>query len=842
MLVLSSRLFYLFNHSSFPHPEIAPAKELLNCIRLLTRVLPFCYEQKHQSLELDHWFDSFFWERRNSSKNHQHEAPGSSQPGSSLSNSLNTSVFDGDELRHIPGSEYLETKPLGEKLVDTAFDLLFCAGFTVPNPPNSNSKISYSIWETGVGSTTSLNSTSEQDSNKVEVLRFLLALASDCLYTSPSTLPAEGSRFLTYMVTRIDKRMAMATLCSLLNTTLKYSPKWKVPYDYMLVSDSHKLLITYSLQYLEVLLIYPIPESEHYTDGSAPKNIFRHLCSKIHKVDDLQFIADSLEKMLSQPINASSSYLPGARKEIPWSMELAMLFWDLVQCNKKFKHFLIGTERMHDFLVIMLYYINDKSSDGSKINIVRLCTYELLYLTSDTTFATSLSKTFNGQGSVPGTFQLPVFNGSYADYLIIKLIKTITNKNSNLNFLIPTLLSCIKNIAPYTINISYQAAAAVVQLCAAIANPSFLFANEMNHKHLETVLNSINLMVECNFASNRNLVFLIMKNERVFNTIKSLTEETDVKQVWSSVSRKSVDAKISLSYAELEPSVSEFVIGDDSEDEANDITLNEKDRNQEETADEKQLLKKTKVLSIEDEEMKRNPELNIVSPTHNVSKNKGKGMAPRHTKQDSIFFEMELNKKPGMKTTAQGSIPYNSQGEFCPTTEWALTWLPLLPIHIITAVTLHLKKCIPYFRDQSSQPQTLETKLDASKAIDSISSVTSIPGVVFYGTVNTPFKLPSDFEVSKFLWNRGSLGWYESILWGCIYQSERGVSQPDASMIHNGTSGTVPVGVWNNTNIKLFRLQETAPRGPSLLRPRGAVDAVADTMIQKLGQFRQSKN
>lgn len=822
ILVLTERLFYLFNHSEFPHPEIAPAKELLNCIRLLTRILPFIYEQKHQSPELDAWFDAFFWGRRRVKKHtdgQNNDTTAQSEPSPSTENE---NVFDEDEFDN-QSSEFYDTKPLGEQLIDTALNLLFCGGITVPKSTN---KVAYSIWETGVGCTTPLNSTGEQDSNKIEILRFLLALVSDCLYTSPSALPIEGSKFLTYMVTKTNKRMAMAILCSLLNTSLKYSPRWKVPYDHMLLSDGHKVLITYSLQFLEALLIYPIPESSQYTDGTAPKNIFRHLCSKIHKAEDLQFIADSLVKMLSQPIHASSSYLPGSRQEIPWTMELTMLFWDLVQCNKKFKHFLIATERMHDFLILLLYYIHERSLDNSKLNLVRLCAYELLYLTGDPTFASSLSKTFTGQSMLPSAIQLSSFVGSYSDYLIIRLIKTITNKNSSFNFLIPTFLECIYNIAPYTLNIGYQAAASLVQLCAATANPSFLFANETNHKHLETVLKSINLLIECNFSSNINIAFLILKNDNVFYTIKSLTVETDIENIWSSVSRKSVDAKISSSYAELEP-YTNFVIDDENGD--NDVIDDRKDP-------EKLLSRQTEELSIENEEKKRNPELSMVS-SESDPKNKGKGFSSHRISEDIIPFE-----KPTSNKSFRGS-PYDNNGTFSPTRDWAETWLPLLPIYTIMTVISHLKKNVPYFRDQQQgAQQTLSSKLDASKAIDSISRVTSVPGVIFYGTVNNPSRLPSDFDASRFVWNRGSLGWYESILWGAVFQAECEVTHIDGSNMIIHTNNCMPVGVWNHTNIKLFRLQGTAPRGPSLLRPKGAVDAVADTMMQKIGQLRQSKN
>jgi hypothetical protein len=45
------------------------------------------------------------------------------------------------------------------------------------------------------------------------------------------------------------------------------------------------------------------------------------------------------------------------------------------------------------------------------------------------------------------------------------------------------------------------------------------------------------------------------------------------------------------------------------------------------------------------------------------------------------------------------------------------------------------------------------------------------------------------------------------------------------------------MGVWNGTAIKLFRVQETVAEGPSLLAPRGAVDAVGSNLVQRIGSL-----
>jgi len=60
ILALTSRLFILRHHPSFPDPEIAPERDALNCIRVLTRILPFVYEAEN----LQSWEEVFFWGAR----------------------------------------------------------------------------------------------------------------------------------------------------------------------------------------------------------------------------------------------------------------------------------------------------------------------------------------------------------------------------------------------------------------------------------------------------------------------------------------------------------------------------------------------------------------------------------------------------------------------------------------------------------------------------------------------------------------------------------------------------------------------------------------------------------
>lgn len=174
ILSVSSRLIVLKNHPSFPDPDLAPDRDVLNCIRILTRLLPFVYEADH----LEDWEEKFFWARRRR-KTRQSQIAGEvlfddAQPE------------DQQDGPSSPGQEYEDVKPLAEELIDTLLDLLFFADFTIPVLPTAKSKISYSIWQSGVGCNTSMGSNKTLENNRCEILRLLLTMTGKAMYLPAS--------------------------------------------------------------------------------------------------------------------------------------------------------------------------------------------------------------------------------------------------------------------------------------------------------------------------------------------------------------------------------------------------------------------------------------------------------------------------------------------------------------------------------------------------------------------------------------------------------------------------------------------------------------------------------
>lgn len=162
-----------------------------------------------------------------------------------------------------------------------------------------------------------------------------------------------------------------------------------------------------------------------------------------------------------------------------------------------------------------------------------------------------------------------------------------------------------------------------------------------------------------------------------------------------------------------------------------------------------------------------------------------------------------FSRQNSMTSLSGHSISGQSQsGFFEPTPQWIDSWLPELPLHTILTTIQQVSSLVPR--------QALIADLASPDTLRKISQV-KLVGVDV-----------SPVRVHSFEWSPLALGWYESLIWSFIFSSEMQISR-----------GTV--GIWNVTSIKLFRVQETAPEGPTLNSPRGAVDAVGSNIVSRIG-------
>jgi hypothetical protein len=201
----------------------------LNCARLLTRILPYIFE--------DPEWRGFFW---------------SSLPSQ--------------------GDDEDESIPLAQSLLNAVCDLLFCPDFTVvssrksgPDKAEELSAIDSCeyIWEAGVGFAHSPPRSPVLDSNRTELLKLLMTCFSETMYQPPTDIAQNPNKWIAHL-TSSENRHALPMFTSLLNTVCAYDPVGLgVPYNHLIFNDSLEPLVEAALQILIVTL-------DHDTSSSTP--------------------------------------------------------------------------------------------------------------------------------------------------------------------------------------------------------------------------------------------------------------------------------------------------------------------------------------------------------------------------------------------------------------------------------------------------------------------------------------------------------------------------------------------------------------------------------------------
>lgn len=316
--------------SSTGSPERNTTKEVLNCLRVLQRVLPVVFEVEGESsgFELE-----VLWKKQEAEDIPDEPFSGSSAPQFVIED--DESSENGDE-KEPPASAPQQLKKkqqpsLGERLFNCIIDLLFCCGFTLPTKiQKDHYKLNYVIWcvvrhcfaqhssdrvvhrEKGIGSTSDPGPNHQYDNNKTEVLRLLLVLLSRQIYISPGSLFSNPSLYTLHIVQQTQRRDVLTLLCSLLNTAMNSasaptnmtsigSMAGKLPYNHLVFKgeDPRSNLVSICLQTLTVLLDFQGGSARDVVVGNnesqmsmptARTNAFRYFLVKLVRYSMMTWI------------------------------------------------------------------------------------------------------------------------------------------------------------------------------------------------------------------------------------------------------------------------------------------------------------------------------------------------------------------------------------------------------------------------------------------------------------------------------------------------------------------------------------------------------------------------
>ncbi|XP_035695425.1 protein HID1-like isoform X3 [Branchiostoma floridae] len=748
----------------------ATAKEqqtVLNCVRLLTRILPYIFE--------DADWRGFFW---------------STLPGQAGEN---------DSLNDEDGG----SMPLAQSLLNALSDLLFCPDFTVaPNKkagPETHEDLQSIdsceyIWESGVGFAHSPAQYPHHDQNRSEILKLLLTCFSETMYQPPAQtkngdpLP---NQWLTYFASS-ENRHALPLFTSLLNIVCAYDPiGYGMPYNHLLFSDYREPTVEVALQLLIVVLDHDNGQSAISVDGTTtgtamdqgaeitreilapqegsqgePQNLFVNYLSRIHREEDFHFILKGITNLLNNPL--IQTYLPNSCKKINFHQEILVLFWKLCEFNKKFLFYVLKSSDVLDVIAPILYHLNDSRQDQSRVGLMHIGVFILLLLSGERNFGVRLNKPY----TVRVPMDIPVFTGTHADFLIIVFHKIITTGHQRLQPLFDCLLTIIVNVSPYLKSLSMVASTKLLHLLEAFSTPWFLFSNPSNHHLVFFLLEVFNNIIQYQFDGNANLVYTIIRKRNVFHQLANLP--TDRASIEKAVSRKRKGSEASQRPVPHSPAVTDppSMEGSFPAQEAQPGTLK---ATLAEMPGIERLTEKMEASSLAEQAAEDADTPGAAGPSpsdteSSVEDNKPAASTPVPQSPTSSTASVQPDLRGAVKRTA--SMSSREGGEWRPTSEWVQSWKQKLPLQTIMRLL------------QVLVPQVEKICIDKGLTDES-----EILKFLQHGTLVGLLPVPHPILIRKYQANSGTTMWFRTYMWGIIYL--RNVDPP----------------IWYDTDVKLFEIQ-----------------------------------
>eukprot|EP00002_Diphylleia_rotans_P037128 TRINITY_DN8269_c0_g1_i3.p1 TRINITY_DN8269_c0_g1~~TRINITY_DN8269_c0_g1_i3.p1 ORF type:complete len:636 (-),score=120.11 TRINITY_DN8269_c0_g1_i3:344-2251(-) len=367
-----------------------------------------------------------------------------------------------------------------------------------------------------------------------ELLKCFLACFAGNMFHAPEDQVRYNNKWLEY-ATRLDTENAEPLFYSLLNAILSYDPiGWGVPYSTIVVGDDVESVLDSAAQLLIVLLDYRSPAEtranhEDQDQGTSPRtkvyyNIYRKMIAELDGQESFQKIYRKLVFLLSNPVVASNTYLPGSTHSIECFQELLVLFWKIAEINQKFLNHVLTYEDVNEFVVPCLYYLSENRKDSARVGLIHVGVFSLLMLSGERQFGVQLNKPYTANLSM----NIPVFYGNHADLVILVLHKLIVDGNVRLNILFDCFLTIIVNISPYIKTLSMVASLKLMNMFEYLASPKFIYADKHNYRHVFYLVEAFNNIIQYQGDGNANLIYAIICRHKIFKELASVPLEAPV--------------------------------------------------------------------------------------------------------------------------------------------------------------------------------------------------------------------------------------------------------------------------------------------------------------------------
>ncbi|TDG50965.1 hypothetical protein AWZ03_002620 [Drosophila navojoa] len=766
---------------------------VLNCVRLLIRILPYIFED-------DKWRD-FFW---------------SNLPAQEQAN-------------------HGQTVPLAQSLINAICDLLFCPDFTVtatrragPEKAEELANIDSCeyIWEAGVGFAQSPPRNAHMERRRTELLKLLLTCFSEPMYRTPQQ-SEEPNKWIAYF-TSADNRHALPLFTSFLNTVCSYDPVgFGVPYNHLIFADTTEPLVEACLQLLIVTLDHDMvvqhqqlqqqQQQQHqlahaggvlvtpYDEGGCGDNLFINYLSRVHRDEDFHFVLRGITRLLNNPL--VQNYLPNSTKRLHCHQELLILFWKICDYNKKFLYFVLKSSDVLDILIPILYHLNYSRADQSRVGLMHIGVFILLLLSGERNFGVRLNKAYSA--TVP--MDIPVFTGTHADLLITVFHKIIATGHQRLQPLFDCLLTILVNVSPYLKTLSMVASVKLLHLLEAFSTPWFLLSAPSNHHLVFFLLEIFNNIIQYQFDGNSNLVYTIIRKRHVFHAMANLP--TDMAGIAKCLSGRKAGGKFNLPRVpQRKPATTTTSQELPSAQAPDDDYIDEEDEEEDDDVEDVVVNKKTAAaaaaaaaaasgtaeedLESETESHERSQlgdtQLDTAAPVAQPAEpgtlktslldtpNIGQMTEREHPHPNDKANDLSPAKSTPTLDQTRLSVAHRASirmvpgdnDRWTPTPEWIVSWRSKLPLQTIMRLL------------QVLVPQVEKICIDKGLTDES-----EILKFLQHGTLVGLLPVPHPILIRKYQANSGTTAWFRTYIWGVIY-------------LRN-----VEPAIWYDTEVKLFEIQ-----------------------------------
>ncbi|GKY90767.1 hypothetical protein MPSEU_000049500 [Mayamaea pseudoterrestris] len=560
--------------------------QALNCVRVLTRILPFLLE-KGDLGEADENVEQLCW--GTGGPNPTDERIGLMIGGNELGTSQQAppSVAkhraallkeQEDELNHRNDNED-EQEPLALLVVHAAMHMLFLPQFTCDfyedasiskDPRGKNAvktkrraedpaaakddrelkaeaglrerKVDWGVsldavpasivWAPGAGVVAADMgydaSTRKYDKNRVEVLRLMLAACCDPLFSPADEYNPLASRWLA-VATAADAPNAICLFYSLLNTIVTYDTR-HLPVAAGFSEGHHVKLVELSAQVLCVLLDCGLPG---HPDPVVDQNESPCVEFEIASKGGFNIFRTLLARIdTSRELTLIYEGFARLLRNV-YEAESTYMGGVKLQC---FQELLVLFWKFLEENPLFMSHILTRCNVNDIIVPICFLMYKsrrdpaqigLVHICTFVLLKLSGERSFgvclNKPFNVKLPTDLPLFHGCHADLLTITLHKLVVNGAYKLVPLYSCFLTIIANTSPYWKSMSLVAAVKLVNLFELFSSPKFLYSGEFAYRHLALLLEVFNNIAQYQYHGNAHLVYAIVRRKDAFGQLVSLS-------------------------------------------------------------------------------------------------------------------------------------------------------------------------------------------------------------------------------------------------------------------------------------------------------------------------------